>query len=58
MSATADPIIRRRHDGSIDLDRYDRIARGLRAQNQRAALKRLIALVNRLLGAALLHKFG
>ena len=33
--------IRRRPDGSIDFDHYDRIARGLRAHDQHAALARL-----------------
>ena len=33
--------IRRRPDGSIDFDHYVRIARGLRAHDQRAALSRL-----------------
>ena len=50
MSATDDPIIRRRHNSSIDLDHYDRIARDLRARDQRTALKRLIAPVSWRLG--------
>lgn len=33
--------IRRRPDGSIDADHYDRIASGLRAHDQRAALAQL-----------------
>lgn len=41
--------VRRRPDGSIDFDHYDRIARGLRAHDQRAALARLVAPVTRLL---------
>jgi hypothetical protein len=40
---TDDPHIRRRADGSIDLDRYDRIARTHRAREQRAAFIWLIA---------------
>ena len=51
MSATDDPIIRRRDDGSIDIDHYDHIARGQRASDQRAALGKLIAPVTWLLGA-------
>jgi hypothetical protein len=51
MSATDDPIIRRRPDGSIDLDHYDHRPRPARSSDQRAALQRLIAPVNRLLGA-------
>jgi len=42
MSTITDPIIRRRPDGSIDVDHYDGIARYLRARNQCATLKRLI----------------
>jgi hypothetical protein len=43
MTADAphDPPIRRRSDGSIDLDHYDARARRLRAREQRAALWRL-----------------
>ena len=51
MSATDDPIIRRRDDGSIDIDHYDHVARDLRAQDQRTALGKLIAPVIWLLGA-------
>lgn len=41
--------IRRRPDGSIDVDHYDRIARGLRAHDERAALARLAPPMVRLL---------
>ena len=41
--------IRRRPDGSIDFDHYVRIARGLRAHDERAALARLAPLMVRLL---------
>jgi hypothetical protein len=41
--------IRRRPDGSIDFDHYDRIARGLRAHDQRAVLARLAPPMVRLL---------
>lgn len=41
--------IHRRPDGSIDFDHYDRIARGLRAHDQRAAMTRLAAPMIRLL---------
>ncbi len=36
-------VIHRRADGSINHDHYDRVARNLRAHDQRIALKHLIA---------------
>ena len=51
MPTTDDAIIRRRDDGSIDLDHYESIARTLRAREQRAALESSIAPVNWLFGA-------
>jgi len=51
MPATESPIIRRRPDGSIDTDHYDRTARRLRVRDQRAALRHLIASMSRLPGA-------
>jgi hypothetical protein len=50
MTADAphDPPIRRRSDGSIDLDHYDARARRLRAREQRAALWRLTVSLARL----------
>lgn len=41
--------IRRRPDGSIDFDHYDRIAHGLRAHDQGAALSQLAPTIARLL---------
>jgi hypothetical protein len=41
--------IRRRPDGSIDVDHYVHIARGLRAHDERAALARLAPPMVRLL---------
>ncbi len=52
MSTTNHPVVRRRLDGSIDLDHYDRIARDLRVRDQRAVLESLVALVTRLFGAS------
>jgi hypothetical protein len=50
MTADAphDPPIRRRADGSIDLDHYDARARRLRAREQRTALWRLTVSLARL----------
>jgi len=46
-----DAVIRRRADGSIDHAHYDRLARRLRARDQRAALSGLVAPLVRLIRA-------
>jgi len=50
-----DPIIRRRPDGSINFDHYNRVARDLRAGDQQAALKILFAPAHWLVGALRPH---
>ena len=58
MSNITVPIIRRRADGSIDFDHYDRIARRQRARDQRAALERLAASARSPLGVLWRWLFG
>ena len=48
---TEDTRIRRRADGSIDIDHYDRLARRLRSDDVRGRLSRLQAPISRLLRA-------
>ncbi len=50
-----EPHIRRRSDGSIDIDHYDRVAHRLRASDQRAALAGLRHAAGRLLRVVSFH---